>query len=148
MMKRSFFLWGLVFIFTVFVWVVSISFKGNGHFYPENSFQEVIKKKEENQSFYLYLGRKDCKECQRVNKKIEKKSQSLPMDVYYVDTKEETQQDLLRQFLSNYQIKTVPTFLEIKRGKIRMVKEKVVLPDGWINQIFMRNKEWFTIVNN
>lgn len=77
-----------------------------------------------------------------------KKSQSLPMDVYYVDTKEETQQDLLRQFLSNYQIKTVPTFLEIKRGKIRMVKEKVVLPDGWINQIFMRNKEWFTIVNN
>lgn len=70
MMKRSFFLWGLVFIFTVFVWVVSISFKGNGHFYPENSFQEVIKKKEENQSFYLYLGRKDCKECQRVTKKI------------------------------------------------------------------------------
>ncbi|EMF0128694.1 thioredoxin, partial [Enterococcus hirae] len=120
-MKKSFFLWGIVFISAVFVWVVSISFKVNGHFYPENSFQEVIKKKEENQSFYLYLGRKDCKECQRVTKKIEKKSQSLPMDVYYVDTKEETQQDLLRQFLSNYQIKTVPTFLEIKRGKVRIV---------------------------
>ena len=70
------------------------------------------------------------------------------MDVYYVDTKEETQQDLLRQFLSNYQIKTVPTFLEIKRGKVRIVEEKVVLPDGWINQIFMRKKNLFTIVNN
>ena len=147
-MKKSFFLWGIVFISAVFVWVVSISFKGNGHFYPENSFQEVIKKKEEKQSFYLYLGRKDCKECQRVTKKIEKQSQSLPMDVYYVDTKEETQQDLLRQFLSNYQIKTVPTFLEIKRGKVRIVEEKVVLPDGWINQIFMRKKNLFTIVNN
>lgn len=140
-MKKSFFLWGIVFISAVFVWVVSISFKGNGHFYPENSFQEVIKKKEEKQSFYLYLGRKDCKECQRVTKKIEKQSQSLPMDVYYVDTKEETQQDLLRQFLSHYQIKTVPTFLGIKRGKIRIVEEKVVLSDGWINQIFMRNKK-------
>ena len=95
-MKKSFFLWGIVFISAVFVWVVSISFKGNGHFYPENSFQEVIKKKEEKQSFYLYLGRKDCKECQRVTKKIEKQSQSLPMDVYYVDTKEETQQDRRR----------------------------------------------------
>ena len=147
-MKKSFFLWGIVFISAVFVWVVSISFKGNGHFYPENSFQEVIKKKEEKQSFYLYLGRKDCKECQRVTKKIEKQSQSLPMDVYYVDTKEETQQDLLRQFLSHYQIKTVPTFLEIKRGKVRIVEEKVVLPDGWINQIFMRKKNLFTIVNN
>ena len=147
-MKKSFFLWGSVFISAVFVWVVSISFKGNGHFYPENSFQEVIKKKEEKQSFYLYLGRKDCKECQRVTKKIERQSQSLPMDVYYVDTKEETQQDLLRQFLSNYQIKTVPTFLEIKRGKVRIVEEKVVLPDGWINQIFMRKKNLFTIVNN
>ncbi|EME7174923.1 thiol reductase thioredoxin [Enterococcus faecium] len=147
-MKKSFFLWGIVFISAVFVWVVSISFKGNGHFYPENSFQEVIKKKEEKQSFYLYLGRKDCKECQRVTKKIERQSQSLPMDVYYVDTKEETQQDLLRQFLSNYQIKTVPTFLEIKRGKVRIVEEKVVLPDGWINQIFMRKKNLFTIVNN
>lgn len=140
-MKKSFFLWGIVFISAVFVWVVSISFKGNGHFYPENSFQKVIKKKEEQQSFYLYLGRKDCKECQRVTKKIEKQSQSLPMDVYYVDTKEETQQDLLRQFLSHYQIKTVPTFLEIKRGKVRVVEEKVVLPDGWINQIFMRKKK-------
>ena len=60
----------------------------------------------------------------------------------------ETQQDLLRQFLSNYQIKTVPTFLEIKRGKVRIVEEKVVLPDGWINQIFMRKKNLFTIVNN
>ncbi|PQE59173.1 thioredoxin family protein [Enterococcus faecium] len=139
-MKKSFFLWGFVFISVVFVWVVSISFKGNGHFYPENSFQEVIKKKEENQYFYLYLGRKGCKECQRVTKKIEKQSQSLPMDVYYVDTKEETQQDLLRQFLSHYQIKTVPTFLEIKRGKVRIVEEKVVLSDGWINQIFMRKK--------
>lgn len=147
-MKKSFFLLGIVFISAVFVWVVSISFKGNGHFYPENSFQEVIKKKEEKQSFYLYLGRKDCKECQRVTKKIERQSQSLPMDVYYVDTKEETQQDLLRQFLSNYQIKTVPTFLEIKRGKVRIVEEKVVLPDGWINQIFMRKKNLFTIVNN
>ncbi|EPI26105.1 thioredoxin family protein [Enterococcus faecium] len=147
-MKKSFFLWGFVFISAVFVWVVSISFKGNGHFYPENSFQEVIKKKEEKQSFYLYLGRKDCKECQRVTKKIERQSQSLPMDVYYVDTKEETQQDLLRQFLSHYQIKTVPTFLEIKRGKVRIVEEKVVLPDGWINQIFMRKKNLFTIVNN
>lgn len=147
-MKKSFFLWGFVFISAVFVWVVSISFKGNGHFYPENSFQEVIKKKEEKQSFYLYLGRKDCKECQRVTKKIERQSQSLPMDVYYVDTKEETQQDLLRQFLSNYQIKTVPTFLEIKREKVRIVEEKVVLPDGWINQIFMRKKNLFTIVNN
>ena len=48
-MKKSFFLWGIVFISAVFVWVVSISFKGNGHFYPENSFQEVIKKKEEKQ---------------------------------------------------------------------------------------------------
>ncbi|ROX59680.1 thioredoxin [Enterococcus faecium] len=147
-MKKSFFLWGIVFISAVFVWVVSISFKGNGHFYPENSFQEVIKKKEEKQSFYLYLGRKDCKECQRVTKKIARQSQSLPMDVYYVDTKEETQQDLLRQFLSNYQIKTVPTFLEIKRGKVRIVEEKVVLPDGWINQIFMRKKNLFTTVNN
>ena len=63
------------------------------------------------------------------------------MDVYYVDTKEETQQDLLRQFLSQYQIKTVPTFLEIKRGKVRIVEEKVVLPDRWINQIFMRSKK-------
>ncbi|WP_256925943.1 hypothetical protein [Enterococcus faecium] len=52
------------------------------------------------------------------------------MDVYYVDTKEEIQEDLLRQFLSNYQIKTVPTFLEIKRGKVRIVEEKDVLPDG------------------
>lgn len=136
-MKKSYFLLGVLFIFAIFVWVMSISFKGNGYFYSENSFQEVLKKKEENQSFYLYLGRKDCKECQRVTKKIQEQSGFLPMNVYYVDTKEEADQESLRKFLSDYQIKRVPTFLEITKRKIRIVEEKEVLSDESYQSIFL-----------
>lgn len=68
-----------------------------GIFYLENSFQKVIKRKRNSNPFIFILEEKTVKNVNELPK-IEKQSQSLPMDVYYVDTKEETQQDLLRQF--------------------------------------------------
>lgn len=79
----------------------------------------ALEKKEE--SILLYIKRSDCPDCQKVDKKLEKRARSIEYMwskkkqqlIYSIDLKNEKNKSLKQQFIHDFNVKVVPTIIEV-----------------------------------
>ena len=84
-------------------------------------YADLKKMEETTESFLLYIGRADCKDCKEFNIELEAELNGLEYTIYYLDLNKvrkgagnEAREDVIER----YEIDWVPTILHINEGDI------------------------------
>lgn len=84
--------------------------------YQPITLKQVVKKIQNKDDFYLYVGRPTCQYCQRFVPNLEKVIEKTQVTVYYLNTDEEKTEEATA-FADKEGIKTVPNLGYYKDGK-------------------------------
>lgn len=80
---------------------------------------DAIKKITRNEKFFLYLGRKNCPDCQEFVPKLYNLAVSKKMKVYYVDTMNSKDKELIK-LRKKIGVETVPSFYFVSRQIVKL----------------------------
>ncbi|CQR25298.1 thiol-disulfide isomerase and thioredoxin [Streptococcus varani] len=84
--------------------------------YQSISLSEAVQKIQNQEDFYLYVGRPTCPYCVIFSPNLEKAITTTQVTVYYVDTDQEKQEDV-KIFAQKENIQTTPNLSYYKAGK-------------------------------
>lgn len=73
--------------------------------------EDVNKMIDNNDSFFLYIGRITCQWCRRMVPVLNKIAENEHIEIYYLDSEETESNSLLSEFREKYEIETVPAIL-------------------------------------
>ena len=79
--------------------------------------QEAIDKKE---TATFFIGRKTCPYCRKFAAKLATVVAETKAHIYFINSEEPSQLDALQDFRSRYEIPTVPGFVHISNGQIKV----------------------------
>ena len=79
--------------------------------------QEAIDKKE---TATFFIGRKTCPYCRKFSAKLAAVVAETKAHIYFINSEEPSQLDALQAFRSTYVIPTVPGFVHVANGQIKV----------------------------
>ncbi len=84
--------------------------------YQSITLKEVVQKIQDEEDFFLYVGRPTCQYCAKFGPNLEEVITDTQVTVYYLNTDEENKEEVTA-FATNEGIKTVPNLGYYKAGK-------------------------------
>lgn len=81
------------------------------------NLDELNEKIDNNDSFYLYIGKESCSYCQIFVPKLYDASKKSDVTIYYWDVENLAKDDQTNSFLEKYQIEYTPTLLKFNKDK-------------------------------
>lgn len=75
------------------------------------SLEDLNKKLNNNEAFYLYVGRATCPWCRKIAPILSQVAESNHLNIYYLDSEGTNNNPELKKFRKKYNIKTVPAIL-------------------------------------
>ena len=83
------------------------------------SKQELNQKIDSKESFYAYVGRPNCPDCQEFYPAFEQKVKELKIRIFYFNTKvKASKKKEMREYVQSLGVEEIPAILEVKNGKI------------------------------
>lgn len=80
--------------------------------------EELTEKISKNENIYVYIGRPTCPDCKVFEPKLENILNKMNRNLLYYNTEvPASKKQEIRDYLSNYNVKTIPCILYIENGK-------------------------------
>lgn len=86
-----------------------------GNYYTNYSLNQVLDVAKNDQQVVIYFARDDCSDCKLVDQKLVKANGHLRKTVYRIETRNEPDQEAIKNILNENNIQKVPTFLFVRR---------------------------------
>lgn len=99
--------------------------------FTELNIQEVYKKIENNDSFFLYTGRDTCNFCVELIPLLNKIYEELGISLFYLNSEHTNIDNQIKQFRTEYDIEFVPSLIQFNDGNYNIID---------LNLFFLENK--------